>query len=274
MPRPRGWPSLLRLVLRVPPGALVFLLPVLLLFSPFLVLYALARSARLTAWRVFVRTAAPAPVLDPTMARLRRLRTWAAVGCSIAVLAVFGNMADVGQELSAHWVALALTPWLLIVSAPVVLGVLIWCAPPARRPAMRAALRGPLRQLGLFFGSLAMVPALFYGLDLANPSHVGGSLGTLLVLASIAVCIWSVFLFLFAAATVVRTGFGVAAVHPAAPALLTCVLVGELAAIGGLPSGPPVIAYVFLVGGPATVTALAYWEIRRLRTRYGVRLRG
>ncbi|MGP4050075.1 hypothetical protein [Streptomyces sp. 2A115] len=62
--------------------------------------------------------------------------------------------------------------------------------------------------------------------------------------------------------------------HPELPALLTSVLVWESAALGGLPTGPPAIAYAIRIGGPATVTAIACWEIHRLRTRYGVTLRG
>ncbi|WEV28181.1 hypothetical protein OYE22_25645 [Streptomyces sp. 71268] len=258
----------------MPVGLIPVLLPFLLLLSPLVALYSIARGARLTAWRLFVRGGAPVPVHDPQVARLKTLRTWAAVAVSIAVVAALGSLRDLDQHLTEHWATLLLTPWLLIASGPVVLGVLIWLAPPTRRATMRAALRGPLRQLGLFFGTLALIPALFYGLDLLNPSHVGGNLGTLLILACVVAGMWSVFLFLFASATVARTGFGTAAVHPATPALLTSVLVWEIAAIGGLPNGPPVLAYVLLVGGPATVTALSCWEISRLRSRYGVRLRG
>ncbi|MFD8377361.1 hypothetical protein ACFV2X_02060 [Streptomyces sp. NPDC059679] len=144
----------------------------------------------------------------------------------------------------------------------------------ARRLATRATLRGPLRKLACFLGTLALVPALIAGLDPANPSRAGGSLGTWLALASLAACVWAVFLFLFTTAAVARTGFGTADVHPALPALLTTVLVWEYAALGGLPTGPPAIAYVLLIGGPATVTAIAWWEIHRLRTHHGVTLRG
>lgn len=65
--------------------------------------------------------------------------------------------------------------------------------------------------------------------------------------------------------------------HAALPALLTGLLVWEFAAIspatGGMPPGPPLIQILALLGGPASVTAVAWWEIGRLRDRHGVRLR-
>ncbi|MGQ4489419.1 hypothetical protein ACN6LM_007133 [Streptomyces sp. SAS_281] len=41
----------------------------------------------------------------------------------------------------------------------------------------------------------------------------------------------------------------------------------------GPPPGPPLIQFLAMIGGPASVSALAWWEIRRLRTRHGVALR-
>ncbi len=122
---------MLRTLRRVPVGLFPVSLPFLLLPSPLLALYSIARGARLAAWRVFVRGGAPAPVHDPRVARLKTLRTWAAVAVTIAVVAALGDMRDVGQHLTEQWATLLLAPWLLIASGPVVLGVLIWLAPPA-----------------------------------------------------------------------------------------------------------------------------------------------
>ncbi|GAA3780838.1 hypothetical protein ACFS5L_11475 [Streptomyces phyllanthi] len=66
--------------------------------------------------------------------------------------------------------------------------------------------------------------------------------------------------------------------HATLPALLRGVLVWEFAAVslvmGGLPPGPPLVRYAAVPGGPVSVTAVAWWEIRQLRLRYGVTLRG
>ncbi|WP_159007249.1 hypothetical protein [Streptomyces sp. NRRL S-813] len=207
------------------------------------------------------------------MARVKKIRTRVAIVVAVAVLALFGSLQDVDDQLTDHWLALLLTPWLLIVTGPVVLAVLIRCAPADRRRAMRSALRTPLRQLAWFISTLLLVPALVVAVSVADPSQLGGTVGAGLSIACVAAELWAVFLFLFASGAVVQTGFGTAAVHPAAPALLTCILVWELAAVGGLPAGPPVIAYMLLIGGPSTVTAITWWEIHRLRSRYTVTLR-
>ncbi|WP_246204274.1 hypothetical protein [Streptomyces tailanensis] len=90
--------------------------------------------------------------------------------------------------------------------------------------------------------------------------------------------LWTLLFVVFASGPAVRSGFNTAEVNAALPALITGVLVWEFAAIGfamgGLPPGPPLVQFAALLGGPASVTAVACWEIHRLRTRYGVRLRG
>ncbi|MBA0049928.1 hypothetical protein E0L36_03145 [Streptomyces sp. AJS327] len=256
----------------MPAPLLLFLSPLLLLLSPFLGLYALARSARLASYRIF-GPGVPIRAHDRAVARVKRFRVWSAALVSFGVLMVFGTAEDVMEQAAERWLVFFVAPWLLIVSAPVVVGVLIACSYPARRRAMRSALRTPLGKLLRFLGVLALVPACFLLLSEATPSHSQG-VEVLWVMACFAATAWSLFLFVFASISVVRSGFGAAAVHPALPALLASVLVWEYAAIGGLPAGPPAIAYVVLVGGPASVTAIAWWEIHRLRTRYGVTLRG
>ncbi|MGW1167710.1 hypothetical protein [Streptomyces sp. NPDC002550] len=123
-------------------------------------------------------------------------------------------------------------------------------------------------------GTLLLIVVLVVAWSVANPSRVGGSAGTWLSLAFLAGVVWAVFLFLFACSAVARTGFGAASVHPAAPPVLATFLVWAFAVTARLPSGPTPIAYVLLIGGPATVTAIAWWEVHRLRTRFGMRLRG
>ncbi|MER6918182.1 hypothetical protein ABT314_03875 [Streptomyces spiralis] len=136
----------------------------------------------------------------------------------MAVLTAFGSLKDAVDQLEDHWIALLLTPWLLIASGPVVFTVLILCAPVVRRRAMRGALRAPLRHFAWFIGTLFLVPTLIVGLFVATPLEVNDSLEGWLTIPCLIAALWAVFLFLFASAAVARTGFGSAAVHPAARA--------------------------------------------------------
>ncbi|MGW7329280.1 hypothetical protein ACWGIU_11955 [Streptomyces sp. NPDC054840] len=65
-------------------------------------------------------------------------------------------------------------------------------------------------------------------------------------------------------------------VHELLPALLSPLLVWSLFGFqlfdGPDVAAPPEVLYAFMLGGPLSVSALSLWEIRRLRTRYGVTL--
>jgi hypothetical protein len=71
--------------------------------------------------------------------------------------------------------------------------------------------------------------------------------------------------------------FRTADVHETVPPLLATLLVWEVAffdvfrgAYDGVPFG---VRVAFTLGAPLTVTAVAMWELRRLRTRHGITLR-
>ncbi|MBX7553372.1 hypothetical protein K1Y78_36630 [Streptomyces sp. tea 10] len=107
---------------------------------------------------------------------------------------------------------------------------------------------------------------------MADPSRPGGSAGTWLSLAFLAEVVWAVFLFLLAPVSVARTGFGAAAVHPAAAPVLATFLVWTFAATAKLPSGPmerlkprprgtPPLSYDMCVqaAGPRAAARTASW---------------
>ncbi|MEV0118452.1 hypothetical protein AB0H77_35275 [Streptomyces sp. NPDC050844] len=89
---------------------------------------------------------------------------------------------------------------------------------------------------------------------------------------------WVIFFLCFATGPALRHAFNLSALHAALPALVTTVLVWVLAfrglSSGGLPPGPAALSVCVFLGGPVSVTALAWWEIHRLRRRHGVRWRG
>ncbi|MFD4261473.1 hypothetical protein ACFWR9_28575 [Streptomyces sp. NPDC058534] len=252
---------------------------------PLLVCYPLARSARSRARRLF-----PARghrrIEDPEVARVQKARAWTAAVMSFLILIAYGTPEDMAQAQQQYWTRLMITPWLLLLSAPVVVAVLLRWAPPDARGVMRHRLRAAGRSALWYFGAFGLVPvlALAGGWTTARLTE-GASVGAaqvflvpLLFFGAFVPMLWVVLFVVFASGPAVRSAFNTAEVHAALPALLTGVLVWEFAAIGlvagGPPPGPPAIQLFALLGGPASVTAVAWWEIHLLRTRYGVVLRG
>ncbi|MGW8776586.1 hypothetical protein ACWGNM_00740 [Streptomyces sp. NPDC055796] len=221
---------------------------------PLLVGYQLARTARRAARRVFpVRP--EGQVEDPEVFRVQRVRSWGALVISGLLLAVFGGWQDVWEVQRQVLEGLVFAPWLALLSAVVAVALLFCAARPGTRRAMRTKLwpagRPCATSLLLWVSVMFVCWAPFW---------------------------WVVFFLCFASGPALRHAFNLSALHAALPALVTTVLVWVLAfrglSSGGLPPGPVPLAVCAFLGGPASVTLLAWWEIHRLRRRHGVRWRG
>ncbi|WP_254792742.1 hypothetical protein [Streptomyces sp. CC77] len=273
--REDDWPTLRELAGRVHGCLWVPLLlcvwPAMLLFAG----YPLVRSARTQARRVF--PADQRTVTDPSVARAQKTRAWAAALASFVILAAYGSGEDWDQAWQQFTMRLAFTPWLLLLSTPLVVLVLFRLAPVHARPGMRRGVRPAVRSVLWYFGAFTATPLLVWGSVLLGrqlPAEpVWMPVGFLLMLPPV----WTAMFVAFSSGRAVRSAFNTTLVHPTLPALLTGVLVWEFAAInlavGGLPPGPPPVQLAALLGGPASVTAVAWWEGARRRRRYGVRLR-
>ncbi|MDX3508931.1 hypothetical protein PV755_08360 [Streptomyces caniscabiei] len=240
-----------------------------------LVGYPLARSARRPARRIFPsRSRHRHP--DDDVTRVQRRRAWTATLMSLLILAVYGKPEDVDQAQQQFMMRLTVSPWLLLLSAPVVVAALFrWSSPNARR-AMRAPLRTAGKSALWYVGAFTAVP-LLGGAIYYTRTRLEQDMNLWAPLALLVPLLWVLLFIVFATGPAVRSAFNTVDVHPALPALLTGALVWEFSAInlavGGLPPGPPLVQLAALVGGPASVTAVAWWEIHRLRVRHGVRLR-
>jgi hypothetical protein len=248
---------------------------------PLLAGYSFVRSARGRAHRLFPPRG-ERRIEDPQVTRVQKARAWTAIVMSLVLLAAYGRPEDIGEAEEQYMMRLVITPPLLLLSAPMVIAVLFRWASPQARARMRPLMRHAGRSALWYVGAVTAVPLLIATMGWADQ---GGSSATRtwsdfpwLALAATIPCFWLLFFLGFATGPAIRTGFNSAAVHAALPALLTGVLVWEFALIslaaGGLPPGPPLIKILAFLGGPASVTAVAWWEIHRLRTRYGVNLRG
>lgn len=276
------WPTLRELLGYMSGGRALLWVPFLCCVWPavaVLVGYPIARLARRKARQVFPNDGRRFG--DPDIARVQKARAWAAAVASLLILAVYGTSEDWDQAQEQYLMRLALTPWLLLLSTPVVVLVLFRLSPPEARPAMRAGLRPAVRSVLWYFGVLTATPLLVWASILAGDAARGAVPGLVASLIGFAVLMAAVgtgLFLVFASGRAVRSAFNTTEVHPALPALLTGVLVWEMSAInlsaGGLPPGPPLVQICALLGGPASVTAVAWWETRQLRLRHGVRVRG
>ncbi|MFJ8014254.1 hypothetical protein [Streptomyces sp. NPDC096339] len=277
--REGDWPPFRELLKRAPMNGCAWVAVVFCLW-PILIpalAYPLARSARRQA-RVTFPPHVYRSMSDPQVVRVQKIRAVVALAASLLILVLYGTESDLAEMQGQYLLRLAITPWLLLLTAPAVILVLLRLAPEAARPGMRARLRPAVRSALLYFAAFTAVPLLFMGTNLVVRSLQSSFYGTFLALPALAPAVWMLFFVCFASATLVRSSFGTAEVHAALPALLTGVLVWELAVINlvmtGMPPGPLIIEICALICGPASVSAVAWWEISRLRAAYGVTLRG
>ncbi|MEC4016552.1 hypothetical protein [Streptomyces sp. H27-D2] len=214
---------------------------------------------------------------DPVVFRVQAWR--AALGAATSLLLIYAYGTDGGWSgaVDNGFEKIVMAPLLLIVTGPLVILGLIQAAPAAHRGLLRSRLRAPVKAVAWYIGVLVICGVVLVGGTTAMeevPSPANG----LIAMGLLAALVWLVPFFLFASVNAARYAFNTAHVHAALPALLTVALVWELTlfsmALDGLPHGPPAAQLAMAFGGPITVTAVALWELRRLRTRHGVRVRG
>lgn len=245
--------------------------------------------------------ARPGRVEDPVISRMQSLRT--ALGLGATLWLVFAYPLSTGRQ---DFVLGKLEDLLLgcaIVLAAGTVGVAVFILG-ARSPLGRlylARLIWPLRALGMIFlgAGVSWLMLAFLRGDipvgqwLAGNDITFGFFGTttgtiisglvfvaILIVGGLACAVGLVAALLFTLfATVVglNSCFRTADVHELLPALISPLLVWSLAVLQFFDdadvAAPAAVLTVFLLGGPLSVTALSVWEVRRLRSRYGITLR-
>ncbi|MGW7087381.1 hypothetical protein ACWGH2_28325 [Streptomyces sp. NPDC054871] len=235
------------------------------------------RSARRRAEAIFNQPGA-GRVADPLVSKVQLGRAIAGAAASFLLVYTYG--ADDGWSGVANdgVVKLILAPLLLIFTGPLVVLGFIRYAPAAQRRVLRSRLRAPLKAVAWYVGILVGVALVLAGSALVLKQNHGTLVNGLIALALLIGLVWLLPFLLFASAYAARYAFNTSNVHAALPAALTVVLVWELmlfsvALEGGLPHGPPAVQWCAILGGPLSVTAVALWELHRMRTRHGVRIR-
>ncbi|KIF06383.1 hypothetical protein PL81_07820 [Streptomyces sp. RSD-27] len=251
--------------------------------------------------RALAEPARPDRVEDPLIAWMQRIRTLLGLAAATWLITAYPLRGGRQDFLLGKLAELLIGCAIAVVTGVIGIGL---CIALARAPLGRlyaSRLRGPLLALGapvLGVGVIWLTAAGLSG-DIVTPGDVGqhdvtfGLFGTflgtvftgllvvllfvVLTLACVVVFLAAVLFTLIALVVGLNSCFRTGDVHELLPALLSPLLVWSLFGFqlfdGPDVAAPPEVLYTFMLGGPLSVTALSLWEIRRLRTRYGITLR-
>jgi hypothetical protein len=247
---------------------------------PFLfLLIPLLRLAHRPARKLFDQDGG-ARIHDPVVDRVQITRTVLGVLATLALYYTYGSDGDLKDQASESAAQLVLTPILLLIAGPVVIALFIRYAPSERRRLLRSRLGVPAKTVGWYVLTVAVLAGTVWVIS-ANTDVMEGLHGVWLFVAAVPAVVfvfWGLPFFFMASAYVARSAFNTAYVHAGLPAVITVVMVWIIAVFNatgsGMPGGPLWAQFCSLFGGPISVTALSLWELRRLRTRHGVTIRG
>ncbi|MEU6542905.1 hypothetical protein [Streptomyces sp. NPDC046859] len=233
-----------------------------------------------TARRVFTPSR-PGIVSDPEVARMRKIRTLVGVGAFLWMSSTYklaptlGDAAD--EQVDQSWTSALV----LAATLPVVVGILYGLAAPAAR-------RDLLRRAGRCFGAIVamMAAASVFPAVVLSGFYEGSPLGEgpltatkiFQLAATLFVLFWVLPFVVWGVGLAVQHVFRTADIHETVPPLLIMAMAWEMALIDVLTGAhagvPALIRYVFILGAPVSVTAVGLWELRRLRVRHGLGMRG
>ncbi|GLX19564.1 hypothetical protein [Streptomyces lavendulae] len=215
---------------------------------------------------------------DPAMSRAQVARTGIGLGATAWLFYAYTLRQGAKDVIDDKLTEMLLAAAVLMVVGPLAVGAFVVAARPPLRGRYRRRLPGPLTAFGVLFGAAALL-AFAFRRDLHD--RLFGGIGDVGFLLSLLIGLTSLFLLPFVLASsvlCVHHSFRTADVHEVLPPLLSPVVVVAMSVLQAV-DGPPVNApqsvwLLFLAGAPLSVTALSVWELHRLRTRYGITLRG
>ncbi|MFB8177014.1 hypothetical protein ACFC8N_13305 [Streptomyces sp. NPDC055966] len=221
-------------------------------------------KAHHAAWAVFHPDWIPEP-LDPSVEWLKRVRVAAGTVAAAGVYTfVEGGFAF--EEMAQN---LLIASGVLLFITPLTVGVMLWRW--RRDGSLRPLRPALLRALGLLLTFVASV--VVTALLLQNGTALGGGL---LIIPLGFVTLWLVWFVGAGALRITGNFFGTAAVHRCLPPLLAIVTTWLMALpdlfTGDLHGLGLRLGILFILGAPVTVTAIALFEMARLKRDHGIRL--
>ncbi|MFJ1865455.1 hypothetical protein ACIOD1_12570 [Streptomyces sp. NPDC088097] len=223
------------------------------------------------------RPSRPGTVEDPQVRKLQLWRTvlglvaWIGLMVTYKAVVSASDVQSVASErLDQSWSSVLV----LVCTFPVFVGAFVAAA---RGGLRRVYLRRALRP----FGAVLAVMASMGTSALAMAPETAGLRDAVGLPGKIAIgvlCLWSIGFALYGIGLSLVHVFRTADIHEVVPPVLAGILVWEMALLdlitGAYPQVPAAARAVFVLGAPVTVTALSWWELRRLRLRHGLTVRG
>ncbi|MGI5448055.1 hypothetical protein ACQEVM_20305 [Streptomyces sp. CA-243310] len=222
------------------------------------------------------RPSRPGIVDDREVRKLQLWRTGLGLVAWVGLMVTYNAVASAAdihgvasERLDQSWTSVLV----LVCTFPVVVGAFVSAA---RDGLRRVYLRRALRPLGSVLAIMASMgtAALAMAPELAG---VRDALGLPGKIAMLVLCLWSIGFALYGIGLSLVHVFRTADIHEVLPPILAGVLVWEMALVdvitGAYAQVPAGARVAFILGAPLTVTALSWWELRRLRRHHGLTLR-
>lgn len=245
--------------------------------SPFWLAFAVLRSAHRVAVKLFVQEG-DGRIVDRTVDRVQLTRTVLGAAATVALVFVYNVNPDRWSDAAYGGAAqMLVAPVVLLVAGPLVILGFIYYAPSHLRPHMRSRLRAPLKAVGWYVLTIVVLGGIMFPASRIGTDEQPSVPQYALLVAAVGAFVWGIPFFVLASLYSARSAFNTAQVHPMLPPVITMALVWVFAIFNvlgdGLPQGPPAVQYSSVLCGPLSVTAVSLWEMRRMRTRFGVTLR-
>ncbi|GAA4360853.1 hypothetical protein GCM10023088_00400 [Actinomadura verrucosospora] len=221
----------------------------------------------------------PERVHDPAVKKVQIWRTVVGLVAVTWMLFSYGLAKDPNGVLDDRFAQIRTTLITLAVTFPIAVTVFIAAArPPNRRLYLRRAAKpaGALLTLAITLAAPRLATGLGYVTE--DTDWTASPWRLVLLFAIGAFSLWYIPFGLYGIVQSLVHVFRTADLHDTVPPLLATLLVWEVAvfdvfqgAYGGVPF---VVRLGFILGAPLSVTAVAMWELHRLRTRHGLTVRG
>ncbi|WP_159047829.1 hypothetical protein [Streptomyces sp. WM6378] len=224
------------------------------------------------------RPARPGRLTDGTIETFQLARTIIGIAATIWMIYAYPMQQSMSSFAKDKLAEIFISTGVLIVAGPLALVLFVAAARAPGRAVYVRRLSGPMAGFAALFASVLTLFLLLQNSDGARLAPQFGPFQIVFLLVALAAVLFAVPFGLASAVLCVHHVFRTGDVHEILPPLLSPVLVWVMFGFqlaGGSPvAAPQAVQLLFLVGPPLSVTLLSMWEIRRLRTRFGVTLLG